>query len=1507
MYTATPAASSANDDRPVFRFQLNHIDHWQQTPGAYDRKQSPLGSGQEYEFYKLPVIRVFGTCDSGQTVCAHIHGVYPYMFVEYTAALDRRSVDQYTWQLYAQINDALRNSYAQPSRTDRANYVANIVLCKAVPFYGFHVGWRYFVKIFMLNPKVMTRLADLFRDGSVCSLPTEVYEAHNPYLAQFMTDFNLFGCGWIQLSDVKFRAPVPQPEGLNQIKPFEWTAASIGRHQMSSCGRASYCELEIDVQAQRIMNRSQIHELELHNDFIERLNPIPSDFKFMRSMAELWKDERSRRTLKRGAKKEKGKQVGTERKRPEWRNAEDFKNKLEVLIRADLERKSNLSMDNYVSHTEFKAKVPNAFDVVDAMALPDKFDPTSTLSSQNYEQSFWETVDAADIAKLDAETGGGKVQFAEAEFPASQKLLKRKNIQSSSSESHEVSAWTTSSDLQGSKSRSMKEFANVTKSFNQRSSPLRSTSMTDFGRKVKHADPRFYSQDNPQNKKRRLQSSADSDTKTVSILSSRTFSESGEDQAEKMTRTIAAAFQIKDRLCIVAKMPLKPHNVLDSLEEHGFPRIVYQEPYYSNSADVPARPREYAGREFRLKSLTAPYLPAFSAGLLVSESAEGESSFRKWQIAVKPPSFSTVKRWIDQLNDSHVVAGRLSQIEGPTQKSASVPKRQKAYNLTPTSMSVMSLEVHVSTAPGMAPNPAKDEVTFVVYNFQPAATQHKRTGHVGIVVVSDDADASARLSKMYDSDMLVVVFDELDLLNHMIAVVRDLDPDVFAGYDVQSASWGYMIERAGARYDYDLSNEFSRIIEVKPPDAVRFDRWGYTHASTLKITGRHVLNLWRLLRGSVNLLGYSLQNCAFEVLKKRVPFYSNDDLTHWFSSKQSGQMLRVIRYYSLRTQLNLEFLKNQETIERTSEQARILGVDFQSVISRGSQFKVESLMFRIAKAENLMLFSPSKRQVGRQNALEYLPLVMEPKSDFYTSPVVVLDFQALYPSIMIAYNYCYSTCLGRIEPWLGRNKLGVLDLDLPDGLLGVLKDHLTVSPNGLVFVKSAIRRSLLAKMLTEILDTRVMVKNEMQSSEDESLKKLLNNRQLALKFIANVTYGYTSASFSGRMPCAEIADAIVASGREMLERAIELINGTEKWGAEVVYGDTDSLFVHLPGKSKQQAFEIGRQISECVTGLNPEPVKLKLEKVYLPCVLQTKKRYVGMMYERADQVEPVFDAKGTETVRRDGTPAEQKIEAKALKILFRTADLSQVKSYFQTECDKIMRGNVAIMDFCFAKEVRMGTYAGLLPPGAMISARKMQVDPRAGPQYGERVPYVVIAGPVGARLVDRCVSPETLLTDANMMLDAEYYITKNLIPPLERIFNLVGANVKSWYDEMPRVLRVPQQSGSGKRQTIHSYMKSSACVVCSAECDSNGGGSGGDGMCMSCRTDIAKSTYVLKGRARESESAVRKLEDVCRTCTGAAGAQTIACVSNDCPVYFARVKAMARTMSLARTSLECEW
>lgn len=69
--------------------------------------------------------------------------------------------------------------------------------------------------------------------------------------------------------------------------------------------------------------------------------------------------------------------------------------------------------------------------------------------------------------------------------------------------------------------------------------------------------------------------------------------------------------------------------------------------------------------------------------------------------------------------------------------------------------------------------------------------------------------------------------------------------------------------------------------------------------------------------------------------------------------------------------------------------------------------------------------------------------------------------------------------------------------------------------------------------------------------------------------------------------------------------------------------------------SRAEAFEIGQQIAKDVSSTNPYPMKLKFEKIMQPCVLLTKKRYVGNSYENSPNEEPKFDAKGIETVRRD--------------------------------------------------------------------------------------------------------------------------------------------------------------------------------------------------------------------------------------------------------------------------------
>ncbi|WEW57498.1 DNA polymerase zeta [Emydomyces testavorans] len=1652
----------------TFRLLLNCVDHYQSAPTYLD-PQIPRSDGPASATTrpKVPVIRVFGATETGQKVCAHVHGAFPYLYIEYLGSLAPEQVEAAIRSLHVSIDHALAVSYRRNAYDSNAAFVAYISLVKGTPFYGYHVGYKFFFKIYLLNPLHMTRLADLLLQGAVMKRILQPYESHMQYVPQWMCDYNLYGCAYIDCSKVAFRGPVPLLSELEDPN-HRWHDQTIPPGLISDPAvfpRQSHCALEVDIHVQDILNRHVIKERPIHNDVMEALCTNLQDEKLVPSLASLWEDERRRRKAAMGLTDPGSSPFTSADLVPMsadsrntapggWIHEEEFRAQVAEIMAKERTKDSgeNPPPANFVQSVPFESNIKTALDSVEDLFpenlqaadgdrrkaeieeakpeievdesrilslglqdMPNGSDGnTSILDSRNTQPDSVREQEIegglADDPKPDEdmEEPTGEIYISSDPPEVTETEMKNMGIRRLSgtinnqedmfeiddefiSKSHptkDLTSTETNEQAPRKKLRFTVEPAKTPISSNL--PPSEDEILSSRLLSVNRTEPRRHSGTEPSSQTKSSQKSNKSDGNqrlqfpvvkdpndpaTISRVSQQSGSlksvqpkldqslksapppsqqlhfDSPSDKPQSFEtsqqshlcdtefgKSLRGSFDIPQNVKIYFLSSPCPSssNVRMTIGDDSRPSVVYEDAFYSNEDDVPDRPREYAGREFTLESNTVPYLPAFDpSGKSAALAGEKppvvvdqrvfdrdndrlrKSCFiRCWEFAPMPPSRSEVIEWCNtqdskELQARPVVAKRrkalgISQVDAATQKDLhgfKYSQKRPSRNIQRESnyMNVMSLELHVNTRGTLAPNPEEDEITCVFWCIQSGdhslgineANDNVRTG---VLALAETESIAARIWRDANAEVEEEP-SELDILTKLVDIVHYHDPDILTGYEVHNSSWGYLIERSRLKYDYDLCDELSR---VKTDSHGRFgkesDRWGFNHTSTIRVTGRHMINIWRAMRGELNLLQYTLENVAFHLLHQRIPHYPFHELTKWFKSHKPRNLVKVVNYFLTRTKINLDILDTNELISRTSEQARILGIDFFSVFSRGSQFKVESLMFRIAKPENFILISPSKRQVGQQNALECLPLVMEPQSDFYTSPLLVLDFQSLYPSVMIAYNYCYSTFLGRIADWRGRNKMGFIDYQRQEGLLELFKDRINIAPNGIMYTKPEIRKSLLAKMLTEILETRVMVKSGMKlNTEDRALQRLLNNRQLALKLIANVTYGYTSASFSGRMPCVEIADSIVQTARETLEKAIAMIHSVERWGAEVVYGDTDSLFIYLKGRTRDEAFTIGDEIAKTITDYNPRPVKLKFEKVYHPCVLLAKKRYVGYKYENRDQIKPEFDAKGIETVRRDGTPAEQKIEEKALKILFETADLSRVKAYLQKQFDKIMRGRVSIQDFCFAKEVKLGAYSekGPPPPGALISAKRMLEDPRLEPQYGERVPYVVISGAPGARLIDRCVAPEVLLQDPQTELDAEYYISKNIIPPLERIFNLVGANVRQWYDEMPKYQRMRRTDGamipSGKdgtllRKTLESYMKSSSCAVCRKKLDSE------QPLCNQCLQQPQVSLLRLRYRMQRVETKVANLHEICRSCMGVPWGEEVKCDSKDCPVFYSRTR-----------------
>ncbi|XP_031333154.1 DNA polymerase zeta catalytic subunit isoform X2 [Photinus pyralis] len=804
-------------------------------------------------------------------------------------------------------------------------------------------------------------------------------------------------------------------------------------------------------------------------------------------------------------------------------------------------------------------------------------------------------------------------------------------------------------------------------------------------------------------------------------------------------------------------------------------------------------------------------------------------------------------------------------------------------------LTILVMELHIKTRLDLKPDPEFDSIRAIVY-----------------AVRNDDPDNCA------DSIGVIAVLPDGNSENFKRSVqennfnMRKLDPDVVAGYELQMLSWGYLLER-GTFLHINLHRQLSRV-EVKFSSTANDDS-----ENELKLDGRIVLDVWRLMRHEIALQSYSFENIVYHMLHKRIPMYTFKDLSGWWEDSNNIDRHKTVNYYLRRVTGIVELFDRLDLIGRTSELARLFGIQFYEVLSRGSQFRVESMMLRLAKPLNYVAVSPSVQQRAKMKAPEYLPLILEPDSQMYVDPVIVFDFQSLYPSMIIAYNYCFSTCLGRVES-LGLDtpfEFGATHLKVSPRLLKKLlqRDLITFSPCGVAYVKPKVREGILPRMLSEILDTRLMVKKSMKlSKEDKVLQRVLHSRQLGLKLIANVTYGYTAANFSGRMPAVELADSVVSKGRETLMRAIKLIECNTTWGAKVVYGDTDSIFVLIAGKSRDAAFKIGEEIAEEVTNDNPSPVRLKLEKIFQPCILQTKKRYVGYMYESNDQTEPEFCAKGIETVRRDGCPAVSKMLEKSLKILFDTRDVSLVRKYVIRQFTKMLTGRICLQDVIFAKEYRgAANYRpGACVPALELTRKWLAVDRRSEPRCGERVAYVIVSGPPGVPLIKLVRSPRELLADGSLRPNMFYYITRVIIPPLNRCFTLIGVDINKWFNSMPRKqvqIGYTSPDSRTRKTAISHYFTSTDCVICSQQAQ--------EGICVDCQNAPQEAMATLQTKVRLWDRSYNEASLICFSCDGHSDKRP--CVSLDCPVmYYIRkiqqdIQQIPYMLQIASKSLNLEF
>jgi len=167
------------------------------------------------------------------------------------------------------------------------------------------------------------------------------------------------------------------------------------------------------------------------------------------------------------------------------------------------------------------------------------------------------------------------------------------------------------------------------------------------------------------------------------------------------------------------------------------------------------------------------------------------------------------------------------------------------------------------------------------------------------------------------------------------------------------------------------------------------------------------------------------------------------------------------------------------------EMARVTGVPVSFLISRGQQIKVFSMLLRKCKDESLCIPDLKKSRGAADGGVAYEgATVLDPIKSYYQVPICTLDFASLYPSIMQAYNLCYSTLMS------------------PQDVQGFDEAKYNKNPNG-NFVKATEKKGILPTILSELLAARKQAKKDMKNAPNEFERAVQNGRQLALKISAN--------------------------------------------------------------------------------------------------------------------------------------------------------------------------------------------------------------------------------------------------------------------------------------------------------------------------------------------------------------------------------------------------------------------
>ncbi|GAV51761.1 hypothetical protein ZYGR_0AF02320 [Zygosaccharomyces rouxii] len=766
---------------------------------------------------------------------------------------------------------------------------------------------------------------------------------------------------------------------------------------------------------------------------------------------------------------------------------------------------------------------------------------------------------------------------------------------------------------------------------------------------------------------------------------------------------------------------------------------------------------------------------------------------------------------------------------------------------------ILSFDIECAGRPGIFPEPETDPVIQIANVMSVAGAKKPFIRNVFTVDTCSPITGSQIYSHATEEEML----------KHWRDFVVAADPDIIIGYNTSNFDFPYLINRAKALKVQSFPY-FGRLFNVKQEitsSVFSSKAYGTKESKNINIDGRLQLDLLQFIQREYKLRSYTLNAVSAHFLGEQ-----KEDVHHSIiTSLQHGdsETRRRLAVYCLKdAYLPLRLMEKLMALVNYTEMARVTGVPFSYLLSRGQQIKVISQLFR--KCLQIDTVIPNMQSQASDEQYEGAT-VIEPIRGYYDIPISTLDFSSLYPSIMMAHNLCYTTLT---------NKSTVEKYNLK------LDEDYIVTPNGDYFVTSKVRRGILPTILDELIGARKRAKKDLKNETEPFKKDVLNGRQLALKVSANSVYGFTGATV-GKLPCLAISSSVTSFGRNMImltKQAVEekySIKNGFKHDSLVVYGDTDSVMVKFGTTDLKEAMELGAEAATYVSTLFKHPINLEFEKAYFPYLLINKKRYAGLLWTNPDKYDKI-DQKGLASVRRDSCPLVSIVMNKVLKKILIERNVEGALGFVKEIIDDILHNKADISKLIISKTLAPN-YTN--PQPHAVLADRMKKRDGVGPNVGDRVDYVVIAG--NDKLYNRAEDPLYVL-EHNMQIDSRYYLTNQLQNPIISIIAPILGEKQA--NAMFVVKSIKINTGNMKGGLMGFVKKVDSCKNCKGPLKKGEGP-----LCSNCQAKSGELYIKALYNVRDLEEKFGRLWTQCQRCAGSLHNEVL-CSNKNCDIFYMRVK-----------------